>query len=690
MTQKMNNDLDFRRFWRACRRNWWLFALAAAICFGAAYIYGKIRMPVYSSQASVLIENSDIGNPLAAMASKSAAGGAAKMLGFGNSDVKNEKQLMFSNQNLTDVVHKTGLNITYVERNGLTKQVLYPESPIEARIGQETLDSLSTGVAIKLRNRGGRLDVCATSGFMGMKTLAVANNVTLPYRLRLKPLGITVELQPSAGYDPARDFKIDIIVTGTKSIISDLRKDVSTVGSDKNSDAIVLSFDGPNKTRNEAVLDAIMERYNERRLERRRETSLNELNYCTDRLEKLYAQLSESEQKVEDFKRENNLAALAVDSASWVVRSIGGRDKMMEAQNRLTYYDQVLYTINHDPDAFIVPLAGQTPDPLATQYNTLLSERQELERSAKSDHPAMREINAQISDIKNSITKSYSQIIDLQRRNIESNYGLQGDARESMAQLPALERQLLDMLRDRTIKNQLYIYLLQRRESAELTLYSTDTPGFIVDKAFTYPKPDMYKTHIAYAVALVLTLLGPALLLYILMRLRDRVRQPMDVAFLGVEKNTVLQTVGDNGLRGLRTLLTSKPDTGTVYVVNLLPDAADGSELENRLVDSFNNVDIPAARLMVTSPDGSNDVLLTNSVKEKREALLKDHRLILVDVPSKEHLADIVQLADAPDAVMLVLLRANKIRRHALKKILKGQIAEKVYVLITRRNTAEA
>ena len=647
-------------------------------------------MPVYSSQASVLIENSDIGNPLAAMASKSAAGGAAKMLGFGNSDVKNEKQLMFSNQNLIDVVHKTGLNITYIDRNGLTKKVLYPESPVEAQVGQAVLDTLSGGVAIKLRNRGGRLDVCATSGFMGMKTLAVANNVALPYRLRLKPLGITVELQPSAGYDAARDFKIDIIVTGTKSIISDLRKDVSTMGSDKNSDAIVLSLDGPNKARNEAVLDAIMERYNERRLERRRETSLNELNYCTDRLEKLYAQLSESEQKVEDFKRENNLAALAVDSASWVVRSIGGRDKMMEAQNRLTYYDQVLYTINHDPDAFIVPLAGQTPDPLATQYNTLLSERQELERSAKSDHPAMREINAQISDIKNSITKSYSQIIDLQRRNIESSYGLQGDARANMAQLPALERQLLDMLRDRTIKNQLYLYLLQRRESAELTLYSTDTPGFIVDKAYSGTKPDMTKTQIAFAVAFILTLLGPALLLYILMRLRDRVRQPMDVAFIGVEKNTVLQTPGDNGLRGLRTLLTAKPDTGTVYVVNLLPDAADGSELENHLVDSFNNVDIPAARLTVTSPDGSNDVLLTNCVKEKREALLKDHRLILVDVPSKEHLADIVQLADAPDAVMLVLLRANKIKRRALKKILKGQIAEKVYLLITRRHTAEA
>lgn len=690
MTQKMNNDLDFRRFWRACRWNWWLFALAAVICFGSAYIYGKIRMPVYSSQASVLIENSDIGNPLAAMASKSAAGGAAKMLGFGNSDVKNEKQLMFSNQNLIDVVHKTGLNITYVDRSGLTKKVLYPESPVEAQVGQAVLDTLSGGVAIKLRNRGGRLDVCATSGFMGMKTLAVANNVALPYRLRLKPLGITVELQPSAGYDAARDFKIDIIVTGTKSIISDLLKDVSTMGSDKNSDAIVLSLDGPNKARNEAVLDAIMERYNERRLERRRETSLNELNYCTDRLEKLYAQLSESEQKVEDFKRENNLAALAVDSASWVVRSIGGRDKMMEAQNRLTYYDQVLYTINHDPDAFIVPLAGQTPDPLATQYNTLLSERQELERSAKSDHPAMREINAQISDIKNSITKSYSQIIDLQRRNIESSYGLQGDARANMAQLPALERQLLDMLRDRTIKNQLYLYLLQRRESAELTLYSTDTPGFIVDKAYSGTKPDMTKTQIAFAVAFILTLLGPSLLLYILMRSRDRVRQPMDVAFLGVEKNTVCQTADDNGLRRLRTMLTANQDANTVYVVNLMPDAADGSELENRLVDSFNTVDIPAARLTVTSPDGSNDVLLTNSVREKRAALLKDHRLILVDVPSKEHLSDIIPLTDGADAAMLVLLRANKIKRRALKKILKGQIAEKVYLLITRRHTAEA
>lgn len=690
MTQKMNNDLDFRRFWRACRRNWWLFALTAVVCFGAAYIYGKIRMPVYTSAATLLIENSDIGNPLAAMAAKSAAGGAAKMLGFGNSDVKNETQLMFSNQNLADVVHKTGLNITYVDRSGLTKKVLYPESPVEARVGQEALDTLSGGVVVKLKNHDGRLEVRATSGFMGMKTLAAATNVTLPYKLRIKPLGITVELQPSAGYDPARDFKMDIIVSGTRIVIADLRKNVTTGESDKNSDAIKLALDGPCKERDQAVLDAIMERYNERRLERRRETSLNELNYCTDRLEKLYAQLSESERKVEDFKRDNNLAALAVDSASWVVRSIGGRDRMMEAQNRLTYYDQVLYTINHDPNAFIVPLAGQTPDPLATQYNTLLSERQELERSAKSDHPALREINSQIADIKNSITKSYSQIIDLQRRNIESSYGLQGDARANMAQLPALERQLLDMLRDRTIKNQLYLYLLQRRESAELTLYSTDTPGFIVDKAYSGTKPDMTKTQIAFAVAFIFTLLGPSLLLYILMRLRDTVRQPMDVAFIGVEKNTVCQTAGDNGLRRLRTTLTANPDVNTVYVVNLLPDAAAGSELENRLVDSFNNVDIPVARLSLASPDGSNDVLLTASVREKRETLLKDHRLILVDVPSKEHLADIVPLTDAADAAVLVLLRANKIKRRALKKILTGQIAEKVYVLITRRHTADA
>lgn len=690
MTQKMNNDLDFRRFWRACRRNWWLFALTAVVCFGAAYIYGKIRMPVYTSAATLLIENSDIGNPLAAMAAKSAAGGAAKMLGFGNSDVKNETQLMFSNQNLADVVHKTGLNITYVDRSGLTKKVLYPESPVEARVGQEALDTLSGGVVVKLKNHDGRLEVRATSGFMGMKTLAAATNVTLPYKLRIKPLGITVELQPSAGYDPARDFKMDIIVSGTRIVIADLRKNVTTGESDKNSDAIKLALDGPCKERDQAVLDAIMERYNERRLERRRETSLNELNYCTDRLEKLYAQLSESERKVEDFKRDNNLAALAVDSASWVVRSIGGRDRMMEAQNRLTYYDQVLYTINHDPNAFIVPLAGQTPDPLATQYNTLLSERQELERSAKSDHPALREINSQIADIKNSITKSYTQIIDLQRRNIESSYGLQGDARANMAQLPALERQLLDMLRDRTIKNQLYLYLLQRRESAELTLYSTDTPGFIVDKAYSGTKPDMTKTQIAFAVAFIFTLLGPSLLLYILMRLRDTVRQPMDVAFIGVEKNTVCQTAGDNGLRRLRTTLTANPDVNTVYVVNLLPDAAAGSELENRLVDSFNNVDIPVARLSLASPDGSNDVLLTASVREKRETLLKDHRLILVDVPSKEHLADIVPLTDAADAAVLVLLRANKIKRRALKKILTGQIAEKVYVLITRRHTADA
>lgn len=680
MTQKTHNDLDLRRFIRECKKFWWLYCSAAIILFGLAYTYHKVRMPQYTSDSMVIIEDSSgEGAAMAAMAS-SKGGAAAKMLGFGSADVINETKIMFSHENLINAVHATGLNYTYVKRDGLSKELLYPSTPVVADVPVATLDTLQRGFKIRLVNNGGKFDINVSRGLFGHKQLANVSNISLPYNLKIRDLGVNVHLAPTSEFKANEDLTLDIVISGTEDAIFNISKNITTASTDKNSDAIVLTYTGPNKEQNETLLNNIMSIYNERRLERRRETSLNELNYCTDRLEKLYKQLSDSEEKVEDFKRRNNLAALQLDSASWVVRSIGSRDKIAQVQNQITYYDQVLYTINHDRNAFIVPLANQTPDPLAQQYNTLLAQRMQLERSAKSDHPELQEINAQINDIKTSIAKNYSQIIDLNKRNMASNYSLQGEAKEKMAQIPGLEREMLNLLRDRTIKNELYLYLLQRREAAELKYYSTDTPGFIVDKAYSEVKPSLTKSIVAFVVAILLSIICPTLFLIWNMRRRNRILQPMDLAFIDLEENTIEQSDDNNAFRSLRTELLKHPEINTTYVVNMLSEHKD-STIE-QIAQTFKDIDIPAEVITSSTSEDSNDKLLTESFSKHCSAKLQENKILFIEVPAPKHLNDILPLTDSKNASILVILKKGVTKRCELKNILKGQQISKTLILI--------
>lgn len=670
--KRESNDIDLRRIWREMKRKWWLYAACFIVFMTLAATYCSFRMPTYNSYATLLIEDSSPeGAALAAAASNS-----ARMLSMSSAAVANEMNLINSNDVLSRVVRQAGLNVTYVGHNGLGKQLLYPAAPIRAGVPQQVLDTMHRGVNLKVHLHDGVADIQAVKGPKGIITAAEVEGVKLPYTFKTPTLAVRIE--PADGYNPTADENIDVIISGTQAVVENMRKDLTIEVNDKTSDAIDLEITDPLPLRGETILNSIMAEYNAKRLNRKRETAATELEYCNDRLQKLIQQLNESEAKVERFKRDNNLTAMALDSAGWMAHAIGSRAQMAHSQNELTYYDQVLYSLNKDKSgtSFIpVSLAGESPNPLAEEYNRLVSEKRELERSATAEHPSMQSINERIAKMRATIITNFSQGVERSRRDLGTMYSLSDEAKAKINTLPGLERELFDLMRDKTIKNEMYLYLLQRREAAELRLYSTDTTGFVVDAAYSDIKPSKTKGMIALVAAFMLSLVLPTLLLYWLMRRRDAIREPLDLKFIGLEETTF----SEEDIRVMRSRLAALEGKTMLYIADF-----SHSDIAQSIVATFNDVDMGIAVAYPDTGASGNDAIETRSFREQVAALLQDNSYVAVEVPEPEQVSEIAHLIDRPEAQLIAVVPQGKLRRRALRRLLRGQMTERIYVYIVR------
>lgn len=663
----VKKDLDLRRFYRAVRKFWWLYLVSVGVLLAGALIYAKTAMPQYTSHATLMIEESDNSAMVAAMAKSS---GIAKMMGLGSCNADDELVVLQSNPVMKRVISEVGMNVTYINRDG-AKSVIYPVTPVVLDVAPEVLDTLRKGYTVKMRQNGDKFDISVHQGLLNYKTVWQKDGVALPVNVKFPGGGF--RLDKGATYAPG-EAKIDIVVTGSQAMIEALSKKASFAVGDKRTSAINLELEDPSPERGRAFLDNLMELYQTRRAERRKETAQKELEYCNNRIALLSGQLSQSESKVEDFKRRNNTFKMKVDSAGWIARSIGGRDKIEQSQNQLTYYDRLLYILESDKDnnSFLPAMSdGTKPEPLVEEYNAAVAERRELERSATPEHPAIQQLNKRLSDIHRSLVASFTNKVELSRRNLESLYGMKDEASQTMAEVPGLERELTDLLRDRTIKNELYLYLLQRREAAELKLSATDSSAFVVEEAYTDVKPSMKKILIVLFAALALGLLIPTLWSIFYMQRTNKVKSKIDTAFIGLESHT-FEADDEEGMRRamrlLRRDLTSIDGLNRIFVADF-PSRGLASLLQSSLTKI-------GVRSEAESP-ADNDSLTRLCADTPAPGVVQ-----IVKVPQPEQLDELTNVIKADGSALVVGLAKSRMKRPRLHALLRGLAIEDTFIFL--------
>ncbi len=522
MAKKNNSDfIDISGLLKLYLKNWYMFAISVTVFLGIGLAYAFMYLPKYSVNANLLINPEEDAMP-------GMASGLSSLFGS-EGYVEDEIFIVSSHTVYREVARDLKLNISYLtDKNIFAKQIDYPKHPVELTPQGGIMDTLRSGITFKLSiDKNGKASI---SGKMKRSTVVKVKDVTLPYVVTT-PLG-KFAFSKTADYPAGKKLNLIIGVQSYDSAAEDMAENISAEIASKRSNVITLNTVTTNPDYGMAILNAVMEKYNEKGIEQKNDQNRLTAKFLSERIDILSDELSSSEGDLESFKQRNELYDIAQNTGYTFSKKATYEGQLVRARTEAEIIKMTQDFLNAPENAYsLVPVMTDNEAlSLAIQnYNDNVLQLMDLMQSAHPDNSMVKRLREQIdtmrANILTSIGRTYAttavRINDLER---EMN-----SADSKLSHLPAQERELRKLNRDLTVKQQLFIFLLQQREQTALQLATAFPKGTTVDKAFTLSRPvGMGKKAIALF-ALFLGLLIPPIILFIRQMLNDRFETRQDV-----------------------------------------------------------------------------------------------------------------------------------------------------------------
>lgn len=508
-----NGDLiDLSQIFALVRRNWWLFAISLVMCLGLAATYLYVKHSVYSIHAKVLVTYDEGQGSMGSSLMQSLSLG-----GVGGSNVDDEVLVMNAHSIKAQAIKELGMNRTYYSPDGfLRKNYYYNNSPLKISAPEELFDTLSVGLKFEIKANAdlSKIDVTVKRGRFKTVTETVGNGLPMVVKT---PYGI-YSIDKTKYYKPGEDIVVMASVSGNSVLAEALAVDLTVAKSEKKANGISLYYSDINIQRGKDFLNKMIELYNRRGQKEKDEMAINTGKFIDERLDTLYVSLSNSEKKIQNYKQSNNIVDVSAE-ASYLMQKKGSvENALLTAETNyevLKMADE--FFSNPKNNYSLMPFAPDIPgiDVAISSYNSLITQRMDLENNAMGDNIALKRLNDRIDVTRENIKKTIVRTINNSKIKIEELRKKENESQNRLSEIPGQERQYWDLKRDQTIKSQLYSYLLQKREENQLVLAASTPKGKIVDEAFAFNEPIAPNKMLIVLVAFFFGLLLPALWLYI-------------------------------------------------------------------------------------------------------------------------------------------------------------------------------
>lgn len=509
-----NDNIDLRKYIAMARRRWWWYAIAFAVFITLAITYHFIHADSYDIHAGILVEEEDESGAASTQKMSGGLGSIMRSFSLGSistSSVDNELLIFQTHSLMKRLVRELHLNRTYIERDGMKKQELYTKSPIVLACSDSLLDTLSIALKIKVQLlKDGTANINATKGLLG-RSIGRSEGVTLPAKVST-PYG-DFHILKTANYLAGQKRDITIALAGDDIIADGLMKNTVIDYWTKKSDGIYIESKAMCKQKGIDMLNGMMRIYNEIRLNRKNDRATLTYNFYNQQIAELTASLNESEKRVQDFQTQNDLLSPEMEASYQFGDNKANEKALLGLHNAMTAYDMILRVLD-DPNRkySLLPAAeGQGDLSAVTQYNQLIMSKNNLERSAHPDNVVLRQVIEQIDAMRSLVRENVVFVKQNTQMAINTATSEKNKSRSRLNMAPSYQRQYIDLMRDKEMKNSLYTFLLERRYTAALTLSSNLPQGFIIEPAYSDINPCMTKSLIAMAIAVLFSLLLPTI-----------------------------------------------------------------------------------------------------------------------------------------------------------------------------------
>jgi len=515
-----DSNIDLKEEAMAYLKYWKWFAFSLIIALGISYLYLRFTPQKYYTSAHILLkdQNGDSQNDY-----------IKESLGLGGvsiADVSDQIKALGSYRLVSKVVANNKLNIEYstIGRFG-SNDVSESESPavvvfdntsaylskdfsgyINAEVGKETIKVIESSV------------VPSGTYKYGQKIKTRYDSIKFERSNLEKSLPVEINIQFKSIENQTMKFQGALNFTGENKGAFSRIIDISMVSTNVE---IAKTF-----------LNGLIETYDQDIQEDSQAISKATADFIQARLEFIEKNLGGIDRSKESFKAGNRI--MNIDTESDIsAQDVSNVDReIVELNAQLLIVEQLSQNLNESHETLLPTYVGIQNANINTgvdQFNSLMLQKQEITKSAKEDNPIVQNLDQSLNTVRRNVSNS----LNLYQNNLMTQLGSLQNKKSGIiskiGRMPRQESILTSISRDQQIIESVYMYLLQKREEAEIKAAGKVNAFKVLDFARSSGYPVSPNRNKAYLIGMVLGLGIPFGIIYLMYLLDSKARTREDI-----------------------------------------------------------------------------------------------------------------------------------------------------------------
>lgn len=450
-----------------CMYHWVWFAISFLLCMGGAAAYLLITPKTFVREVSVLIKEEGGKN------SDAEFGEEFKELGLElkTTNLKNEVREIKSRDVLTEVARRLNLNIVYYARKSF--KVLTPfteELPFELSFTpSDEKKQSSFDLFIESPEQ------YVLSNFSNATVGSEPITVKLDGSSVQTPIGV-MSFKKSEYFEfrTVVRQKYQVVNRPINEAVDEIKNRLKTSIPDKESTIIDLKYTEQNILRADAVLRTIAEVYSDFGVEDQKQLIRAASAFIVERLEIIEKELNAIDTDISQFKSTNAITDVNTAGSLYISQYSRSDDQILSLNNEISVAQYILDILNtksksHD----LLPVnSGITNSSIQTQiqdYNTQLLSLKSHLRYTSAQNPLIENMEQQLNGLRESVIHSLRNEINTLSLKLDTYEQYGNKATEKIESNPDQAKYLMSIERQQKIKEELYMYLLQKKEKIDLS-----------------------------------------------------------------------------------------------------------------------------------------------------------------------------------------------------------------------------
>lgn len=488
--------------------HWPLFIVVITFSFTLAYLYVRRLKPIYEVKAMLLIQDEK---------KTPDQQSALQELNLSSSHkiIENEIEILKSKELISRVVNELDLSIIYLMKDKFNTVDLYKVAPIKFILLKPVVGFEQEEINIIIKDEN-----------TFMLVMADGTEKEFPFNRIFRNNFGTWKLSPENDIGAYRGKEIKILVADAEQTALSYQQRIDAGLLNKLATAVVLTTSDEVPQRGKDVLNQLISNYNEADKMQKNQETQSTIDFIDQRLSSLRGELTAAEKGIAGFKSSRGLTDIGADSKISLENMQANDTRINEVNVQISIIEGIEKYLGSDQNSGKVPSALGINDlalsGLIDKLSQLQLQRDKLLATTPENNPYFDPLNRQIQSTRAAIKENVSNIKSSLFSTRDKLQSYNSRFESSIRNMPTQEREYISIKRQQASKENVYTYLLQKREEVSVSYASSLSNEHIIDAAYAVPARG-FKKMVTYAGALFLGFGFPAGLIFIRNMIKERI-----------------------------------------------------------------------------------------------------------------------------------------------------------------------